>query len=274
MKKYILLIVIILLTGAFFYYQNNTLVSTDYLLKTNKITETIKIVQLSDLHGKSFGNDQQKLVERISEVKPNIIVFTGDLIDSRKYDETNSLLLMELLVQIAPVYFVTGNHEWRSGQFDFLEAKLLELGVSVLRNTVESITIDGSQVLIAGIDDPAKPYNSKEDPFGTVLEKLANETQDDSLNILLSHRPELFSQYANYNFDIVFSGHAHGGQFRFPLIGGIVAPQQGFFPKYDSGVYTLDQTTMIVNRGLGNSLIPLRLFNQPEVVIVTVEKDQ
>jgi uncharacterized protein len=180
------------------------------------------------------------------------------------------------LVGIAPVYYVTGNHEWWSENFPSLEERLKETEVQVMRNTVEEIKIGQDRIQMAGIDDPAKERESYAESV-TVEENIMNSIKGNEargdFNILLSHRPELFSLYTQYEFDLVFSGHAHGGQVRLPFVGGLVAPNQGLFPEYSSGIFQVDQTTMIVNRGLGNSMIPLRVFNRPEIVMVTLRRE-
>lgn len=232
-----------------------------------------KIVQLSDLHSKAFGDDQQTLVKKVMKEKPDLIVFTGDLVDSKKYDEKTSLTLMEKLTDMAPVYYVTGNHEWWSGKYDSLEEKLSDIGVEVMSNTTEEIVIGNERILLTGIDDPAEENTLETEASiaeASIKEALTDiETGD--FHILLSHRPELFSLYAEYQFDLVLSGHAHGGQVRIPFIGGLIAPNQGLFPAYTAGTYKINNTTMIVNRGLGNSIIPQRIFNRPEIVVVTLK---
>lgn len=274
-RKWIYFLSGIALLIFFFYFQNNSIVISNYTISSDKIPSNFngyKIVQLSDLHSKSFGNDQKNIVKKIKNLEPDSIVFTGDLIDLYRYDEETSLILMERLVQIAPVYYVTGNHEWWSGKFDSLEDKLKIIGVQVMRNKTEEITIGTDKIQIIGIDDPANVEESYEETGKTEknITDLIDIEGEDYFQILLSHRPEMFSLYDKYGFDIVFSGHAHGGQFRIPFVGGLIAPDQGFFPEYTSGKYTSDNTTMIVNRGLGNSIIPIRIFNRPEIVVVTL----
>ena len=277
-KRLLYLLLGFVLLTCFFYFQNNSIVTTEYNFSSNKVPQNFigyKIVQLSDLHSKSFGNNQRGLVTKVKKVNPDLIVFTGDLIDSDRYDEKISLTLMEKLVQIAPVYYVTGNHEWWSGKFNSLEDKLKDTGVQVMRNTVEEIIIGNDKIQIIGIDDPAK-LNESYAERAIVEEDITNSIKglEEGVNfkILLSHRPELFSLYTQYEFDVVFSGHAHGGQVRIPFIGGLVAPNQGLFPEYSSGMHDADNATMIVNRGLGNSIIPLRVFNRPEIVVVTLKR--
>lgn len=168
---------------------------------------------------------------------------------------------------------MTGNHEWWSGNFSTLEEKLRNLDVNVLRNTSDEIIIRDEKISIIGIDDPSIGKESY-DEYRIAEEAIKTSSQgleiEDSFKILLSHRPELFSLYKKFDIDLIFSGHAHGGQFRIPFFGGIVAPNQGFLPQYTAGKYTQNISIMIVNRGLGNSIIPQRLFNRPEIVVVTL----
>lgn len=273
-KKWLYLLIGIALLIYFLYFQNNSIVISKYTISSDKIPQNFdgyKIVQLSDLHSKSFGNDQNNLVKKVNSLEPDSIVFTGDLIDSDRYDEEPSLILMERLVQIAPVYYVTGNHEWWSGKFETLEDKLNSIGVQVMRNTTEEIIAGTDKIKIIGIDDPAnigESYVERAQTEESIANSIGEIEGDDHYQILLSHRPEMLSLYSEYGFDVVFSGHAHGGQFRIPFVGGLIAPNQGLFPKYTSGKYESDNTTMIVNRGLGNSIIPIRIFNRPEIVAV------
>ncbi|MEH7247973.1 metallophosphoesterase [Neobacillus niacini] len=260
----------------FFYFQNNSIVTSEYTISSDKLPQNFneyKIVQLSDLHSKSFGNDQSDLVKKVKKLEPDLILFTGDLIDSERYDEKPSLILMERLVQVAPVYYVTGNHEWWSGKFNTLEDKLKNIGVQLLRNTAQEITIGTDKIQIIGIDDPSnveETYVERAKTEENITNSIEEIEGEDNFQILLSHRPEMFSLYSEYGFDVVFSGHAHGGQFRIPFVGGLIAPDQGLFPQYTSGKYKSDNTTIIVNRGLGNSIIPIRVFNRPEIVVVTL----
>lgn len=272
-KKWIICcFVIVCFIGIFFCVQNNAIETTEYTIQSNNIPTTFeeyKIVQLSDLHSKWFGQQQKKLIKEVEKKNPDLIVFTGDLVDSKKYDEQASLSLMEQLVAIAPVYFVTGNHEWWSGKYSSLEEQLRAVGVHVLRNESEVIERNGEEIVLIGIDDPAA-FSREEESIERLQEVMDNSKSNDTYTILLAHRPEWFSAYAEYEIDLIFSGHAHGGQVRLPFIGGLVAPNQGFLPTYDAGMFLNNDSTMIVNRGLGNSIIPLRIFNRPEIVVVTL----
>ncbi|MDQ8734372.1 metallophosphoesterase [Paenibacillus sp. LHD-38] len=274
-KRWLILIpVIILAVIAFLYYENNAIGITRYQLSSDKLPDgfdTYRIVQLTDLHSKSFGKEQSVITRKVKKLKPDLIVMTGDLVDSRRYNAEISLTLMRKMTELAPVYYVTGNHEWGS-RFPALAKGLKELGVHVMRNTSELVKLGDGEIRITGVDDPTFNHEADGDVerinehIGAALEEA--DLSKERYSILLSHRPELFSEYVRNQFDLTFSGHAHGGQVRLPFLGGLVAPGQGFLPRYDGGKYTEGETTMIVSRGLGNSIIPQRLFNRPEVVLV------
>ncbi|WP_079478977.1 metallophosphoesterase [Halobacillus salinus] len=274
-KRIIYILTIILLSLAFSYYQNNVITTTKLTVNSSEIPEGFdgyKIVHLSDLHSKWFGENQQKLMSKIKKEDPDIIVFTGDIIDQEKTSQKPALSLMQQSSDIAPTFFVTGNHEWWSQEFNSLEANLEKAGVKVLRNSSEVLSMGGDQISILGIDDPAN-INDSYAEMGVVsqsLEKTLKDSKKNKFTILLSHRPEMLPVYQDANIDLIFSGHAHGGQVRVPFIGGLIAPDQGLFPKYTAGKYSSDNSTMIVSRGLGNSIIPQRIFNRPEVVSVSL----
>ena len=278
-KKLVILVSTLVVLIIFLYTQNNLIRITNIELEMSKLPKSFdgfKIVHLSDLHSKRFGNDQKPLVSKIKKAKPDLIVFTGDLVDSKHYVEENSLMLINEILKIAPVYFVTGNHEKWSGNFDILEQRLKKQGVKILRNDSVKIKRADEEIQIIGIDDPAfnndMPYADDRSIATRNLETVIAKDSQPSFNILLSHRPELFSTYADLDIDLTFSGHAHGGQVRLPFIGGVIAPNQGFFPKYDSGKYAQKNSIMIVSSGLGNSIIPQRIFNRPQIIIVTLKK--
>ncbi|GAA0178568.1 metallophosphoesterase [Clostridium sediminicola] len=277
-KKITIICLFILSIISFCYIENNFIKVNRMEIENEEIPKAFneyKIVQLSDLHSKLFGKEQKRLVKKVLKEEPDIIVFTGDLIDSKNYNEENSLILMEKLIEASPVYYVTGNHEKWSGKFDDLEEKLIALGVKVLRNESIDIFHNENRIALTGIDDPDFQNNSYNindteiEGWDTFIDGL----EENKFNILLSHRPELFSNYDIIKFNLVFSGHAHGGQVRLPFIGGVVAPNQGFFPEYLSGIYKGQNTLMVVNRGLGNSIIPQRLFNRPEIIVVTLKNE-
>lgn len=276
-KKYIIFISIIIFLGCFLYFENNSIVISKYNVKSNKLPkvfDNFKIVQISDLHNKVFYKDNNTLVKKIKSQKPDIIVITGDLVDRRKYNEENALSFIDKISSIAPIYYVNGNHEGWSGQFASLEKNLKKRGVIVLRNQSLFYEKDKEKILILGVDDPAFNTNSHSEDYMNeeiIKKELTDIYDDEKFRILLSHRPELFELYVHNNIDLAFTGHAHGGQAILPFLGGIIAPNQGFWPKYYKGIYEKNNTVMVVSRGLGNSIIPQRIFNRPEIVSVTLE---
>lgn len=275
-KRLLYLLFTIMALGYFIWFQNNSIATSQTVVRLVNLPvefDQFKIVHLSDLHNKSFGEDQHVLIKKVSELQPDIIVFTGDLIDSDRAGDDAGLILMKELMAVAPVYYVSGNHEWWSGTFSSLERSLNDIGVQVLRNAHNTLEKGKDKINVVGIDDPAYDMNGQSEKLIVEQDifKLREELEEQTFTILLSHRPELLPLYAEYGFDMVFSGHAHGGQFRLPFTQGLVAPNQGFLPTYTAGKHELDHTVMIVSRGLGNSIIPLRLFNRPEIVAVTLE---
>lgn len=233
--------------------------------------EGFKIAHVSDLHNAVFGRKNEKLLSLIRAAKPDIIAITGDLIDSRHTDIDSALAFVEAAAEIAPVYYVTGNHESRL-DFDEIEPRLIAAGARVLRNEAEDIGRGGERIRLAGIDDPSfiRTGGTAEERAAAELEQLGDG--GGTFTVLLAHRPELVEVYAEYGAGLVLSGHTHGGQVRLPLLGGLYAPGQGLLPEYDSGLYSLDETQMVVSRGLGNSVAPLRVNNRPELVIVTLSR--
>ena len=230
-----------------------------------------RIAQVSDLHNSEFGKNNTELLKLLSESRPDIIAITGDLIDANHTDVGIALGFAQESVRIATTYYVTGNHEAASPQYDTLKAGLEEAGVIVLEDEAVSLERNGETITLFGVGDP--DFTVKGDMFGEtaamVSTKLKNlDDGEGGYTILLSHRPELFETYVDCGIDLVFAGHAHGGQFRLPFISGLVAPNQGLFPQYDAGLYTDGSTSMVVSRGIGNSIIPFRFNNRPEIVLV------
>jgi predicted MPP superfamily phosphohydrolase len=270
-KKFFILIVIITVLVCFSYFENNSIVISKYNIKSEtlpKAFDNFKIVQISDLHNKVFYKDNNSLVSKVKSQKPDIIVITGDLVDRRKYNEENALSLIEKIKSVAPMYYVNGNHEGWSGKFASLEKKLKDEGVFVLRNESIKVVKGNNKIEILGVDDPA--FNTSGQSEDIIKKELLDVTDKNNFRILLSHRPELFDSYVYNNIDVVFTGHAHGGQVIIPFIGGILAPNQGLLPKFYKDMYTKNNTTMVVSRGLGNSIFPQRIFNRPEIVTVTL----
>ena len=276
-KKRVLFVVVFVLVVLIVWtlWGNTALEVNEYEVVSDRIPqdfEGFRIAQVSDLHNAEFGEGNENLIELLSQTEPDIIVLTGDLIDSRHTDIEIALNFARRAIKLAPVYYVSGNHEARVREYADLKMGLAEAGVTVLENQKVRITQEGESITLMGIDDPSFRedylFGDSESVARQAIENLQNES--DGYTILLSHRPELFDLYVETEMDLVFSGHAHGGQFRLPFVGGLVAPNQGFFPKYDAGQFTEENTTMIVSRGVGNRIIPIRVNNRPEIGLVTL----
>lgn len=261
--------------SGYLYWGNNSIKVSEYTLSPENLPDGFdgyRIVQISDLHNKDFGNT---LTEKIQTLNPDIIVITGDIIDSYHTDTAVSAEFAKAACEIAPVYYVTGNHESRIEEYESFRAGIESSGVNILDGKTVFLSKNGDEISLAGIDDPmffgSTVLNENLIAFRKELTALSEE-KSEKTSILLSHKPEFFRVYAEFGFDAVFSGHAHGGQIRLPFVGGIYAPGQGLFPEYTEGVYTEGKTNMIVSRGLGNSLFPLRVFNRPEIVVCELSK--
>ena len=275
---------IAMITGAFCYYQNNKISITN--LKVNlKVNNKIRIVQISDLHSKEFGKNNSILYKIIMEQKPDIIVATGDLIDSNMKRINEIIGFCSRLNKKVPVYYILGNNETRCSRLDEIIKKLKEKNINILENEISTIKIKDTVINILGLAemrvDNGKMFYSKinsryeVDNVDSLFRRLENLI---GIKIVLSHYPENYEyvgdySYSKYNFDIMFSGHAHGGQFILPGIGGIFAPGQGLFPKYYKGIYG-EKSKLVVSRGLGNSGFPLRLFNRPDVVVLDITRNK
>lgn len=231
--------------------------------------DNFTIVQLSDLHNAQLGEDNKNVFDRLKTIDADIIVMTGDMIDSRNTKVDVALEFAKEAIKIAPCYYVTGNHEarvsYQGGEYESFKSALIDLGVRVLEN--ESCTIEKGEdkISLVGINDTGFDLNTRID---YLLKEAMSE--GDNYKILLAHRPEYFDLYEGAQ--LIFAGHAHGGQIRLPFIGGLFAPGQGILPKYDGGVYEKDGKSMVVSRGLGNSLFPVRVNNMPEIVVVKLKK--
>lgn len=235
-----------------------------------------RIAHISDLHNTQMGKNNEKLLTMLQNSEPDIIAITGDLIDSRNTNVDVALQFVREAVKIAPCYYVTGNHESRVNEYNELKTGLTSVGVIVLEDDSTKLSIGGESITLIGVNDPSFQtdylFGDSKEVMHSKLTEL--HTDGDGFTILLSHRPELFDIYAEHDIDLILSGHAHGGQFRIPFIGGVVAPNQGFFPGFDAGIYTDGNTNMIVSRGVGNSILPLRINNRPEVLLVELNSDK
>lgn len=248
---------------------------SEYTLNYDRLPESFRgfrIVQLSDLHMMQFGEDNSRLLSLVSEQGPDIIVLTGDFMNRSGGDGFQAEELrpfLRSLSEIAPCFFVSGNHDWASGEiYDFAEI-LDECGIDYLRNEYILLEHDGDSVVLAGAEDPNGWADMPKPP--EFIESVRQEHPDEFL-ILLGHRDNWLNRYPDLDVDLIFCGHGHGGIVRLPLIGGLLGTDFRFFPKYDGGVFNEGNYDLVVSRGLGNSNPVPRFLNPPEIVTVILEK--
>lgn len=263
--KIAIIATVIILGLVFAYYENHHLVVTEYDIKRADIDQALDgytIVQISDLHNASFGANNSRLIEKIKLQKPDMVVITGDIVDSGHTNINRAINFCTELGDICPSYYVTGNHEYwlEPEEYDELMTGIEKTGVKILNNTTVSVNAGETEFALIGLDDRNLRDNT--------LQSMILALDSDVLNIVLAHEPQNISSYQTAGADIVITGHAHGGQFRLPGIGGLVAPDQGFNPEYTEGIVRTGNLDMVISRGLGNSFIPIRLFNDPEVVVI------
>lgn len=271
-KRKVILISVAVLAAAlaiWTFITNITVGLTRYTVCFSSLPEQFdgfRIAQVSDFHNADFWGAEDAVINAVKEVKPDIIAITGDLVDSTYPNVEVSLSLAGRLSEIAPCYYITGNHEAWIGDDNFkrLTEGLSECGVTILRDSTAVLQKNGAELLIAGIDDPVMSYG-----IDNIPQIVGN---DERFTVLLSHRPEYYEVYKSSGVQLVLSGHAHGGQFRLPFLGGLYAPHQGMLPEYDCGIYQDGDFALAVSRGIGNSVFPVRFNNQPEVVAVELRR--
>lgn len=244
---------------------DNSLLVQPYTLYTEKVTVPLRLVVIADLHSCLYGGNQSLLYEAIKLQSPDVLLFCGDIYDD-DLPEDNTLLLLDALNTQYPSYYVTGNHEFRRGQVGMIKDLFVEYGVTVLEGQCDTLQIGSQQINICGVDD----FSIGHSAYTQQLAAASQEANDLYYTVLLAHRPEQIELYAGYGFDLVLSGHAHGGQWRIPgVLNGLLAPDQGLFPRYAGGAYTVKDTTLIVSRGLAkeSTMVP-RIYNRPELVVI------
>lgn len=317
--------------ALFYLFENNAITTTKLTYCSPRVPEGFdgcRIVQVSDLHNKTFGKGNKKLIRKIRNLQPDMIFFTGDLIDKRRPNLQGALEFAIQASNIAPAYFVTGNHEQWSGIWEELIPGLEEGGITVLDNQYVTLFRGDDALFLIGLadidfisysgemDGGVMPKERKarlnrgktryspaqKDAFEAQLHKLCHQVdlewpsvmpyrdvaEKTPFKILLSHKPEFAEIYARQGVDFIFCGHAHGGQVRLPFIGGLYAPGQGVLPRFTNGMYDLTKlnkkedldeisrinTAMVVSRGMGDSVIPMRVGNRPELVEVTLRRSR
>lgn len=293
-KKYCFIILAILVASVVWnIYWNSTITVHTYIHAGEDVPEDFdgfRIVQLTDVHSVRNEKQGQLIYDKTVEQEPDIICVTGDLVDSRYYaangveGEALTLELLEKLVELAPVFFIYGNHEMillDDPENNAFKVAVEALGVQLINNEVITCAKEkgGEEIYIAGIQDPSTLYkdyryaylSNNAERMEAMLDVVTEGIGSDEFVLLLSHRPEYLELYDQYPVDLCLTGHAHGGQFRLPFIGGVYAPGQGFFPEYTVGLYETADLEMYVGTGIGNSVIPVRIFNPPEILTIILE---
>lgn len=283
-RKNILIVVILLviIAAAKIYFDNNFLEVSQYIVKSNKIPTSFKdfkILQLSDLHSKNFGNRNNKLIKKVNSENPDIIVMTGDMVNTKDTDFEVFINLAEQISKRYDTYYIVGNHEQNltDDKRKILIDKLNEIGIRVLDNEKVTITRGTESINLYGLWFALRYYKdlnneyTKDVFFGAKqIQTVLGNLDIDSYNILLTHNPLYADTYSNWGADLTLSGHIHGGMIRIPFIGGLLSPERKFFPKYDAGKYQVNGKILIVNRGLGNGDFGIRVFNRPEISVITL----
>lgn len=228
----------------------------------------LRIVELSDLHGRSFGRDNAVLLRRVAEAQPDIICICGDFVDENS-DLSMLPPLLGGLVAIAQTYFVTGNHEWQLAELPELLARMRALGVTVLQNDYRILERSGQRLVIAGVDDPCGPYDQKTPR--ELVEEIRLAVGPSVPIVMLAHRNDTIALWAELGVDLVLTGHCHGGVIRIPFVGGVFGSHRTLFPKYDAGLFEKDGTKLYVSRGLGYTNVHFRLFNRPHLPVLVLQ---
>lgn len=280
--EYIAMAVLVLATSLYI-FDNYTVGTKIFRLKEKKIPRSfdgLRILHLSDLHNSNYGINNDLLVKKINQLNPDLVFYTGDMVDERSTERSNFITLAKALSEKYPAYYVTGNHEdsLRQGDKNKLLAEVENLGINILHNEKISLNRDGSEVNLYGLNLESKYYRKTYDRFTRELQ-LSKEKLEEILGVkeagytmMLAHNPLYFDAYSAYGADLIFSGHVHGGLIRLPIIGGILSPDRFFNPKYDRGLFEDKGSTMITSPGLGG--IKFRFFNRPMIYLVVLESAQ
>ncbi len=246
---------------------NEKLTIRYYEIESNKINDNVRIAFVADLHSCYYGEGQTELLSCIDEQQPDIILFGGDIVDDDlPFD--NAVTVLKSLAGKYPCYYVSGNHEYWSGKIDIIKQMIAGYGIIILEGQGETVAVNEQLINICGVDDA----EIGESNFMQQIVNAEGQTDPTLFTIFIAHRPEYINTYLQYDFNLILSGHAHGGQWRIPgIINGLLAPNQGFFPKYAGGIYEFSDKTFIVSRGLAkeSTRIP-RIFNPPELVMVDI----
>lgn len=275
LRAFVLCLLVLALLAGGLWFGNNVLQTEEFTFRSGDLPAGFdgwRVMVLADLHGKSFGSQQEKLLAAVKNEAPEAIFLIGDLVDERTEDaEGYCTQLGAALSALAPTYYVTGNHEWARHDAPAIKKILQEAGVTVLSNEFLPIGRGDDTVILAGIDDP-NGYADQKTP-----EQLASELYaacGDPFWLLLAHRNDHFAaQYSLLGADLTISGHGHGGCIRLPFTDGLLGTQRNLLPSHTAGFYEDNGCTLFVTRGLGNVGITFRVFNRPQIAVITVEKE-
>lgn len=263
-------------------YDVNRFVIRKYTLSSSKVNSPYHFVMLSDLHGKSFGKDNERLLKEIDRIKPEGIYIAGDMITARPgKDFSRTAAFIRKLSEKYPVYYGSGNHEYRieiypnkyKDMSEKFEAAIRQKGIERLKN--RKVLVENRNISVYGIEIDKEFYKKTHVPkmTGAYIEKKLGKADKERFNILIAHNPSYFSAYAAFGADLVLAGHVHGGVARLPFLGGVISPSFRLFPKYDGGRYEEGESVMILGRGLGTHTIPVRFLNPGELVEIVVRPD-
>ena len=266
-KCYIMLaIVMVLIIVTLFGFRTDIKIAT-VDVQSDKLSASLKLALITDLHSCDYGENQKELLDKIYHQDPDVVLLGGDIVDD-VLPQANAKEFLSAISEKYPTIYVTGNHEFWSGEVDEIKQMIKEYGVFVLEGSSITLDINEQEITIFGIDDP----EVGETQFNQQFQNCVDNLQSNDFSVLLTHRPERIPTYSNYEFDLILAGHAHGGQWRIPgIVNGVFSPNQGLFPEYAGGLYEFENTSMVVSRGLAreSTKVP-RIFNQPEVVIINI----
>lgn len=267
-KHWWILLVLAILVILTLIALDERLILRTYTVASPKLTAEVRLAVVTDFHSSDNADD---VVAMVASCAPDAVLLVGDLFDddTQNRPTERTLSLMRQLSALYPCYYVSGNHEAWTGEMDALYQQTEEAGVTVLRMSSGVLTVRGQRIALCGVPDPYEMVFSGAPDTEEQIRQALEDVDSADFTVLLAHRPELLAKYAQFPFDLVVSGHAHGGQVRIPgVLNGLYAPNQGWFPKLAGGAYTQDGTTLIVSRGLAVRTRLPRIFNRPEVVLV------
>ena len=277
----IMFLVVIIATLGLIYISTNVIKTKKYQVKNSKLPEEfngLKIAHISDVHSKIFGKDNSGVIDRVIKENPDVVIMSGDIIDKREEDIEKFISMYKKIYERYPTYYSIGNHERKLGWKKYKKyLKMLQMcGVHVIINGSEKLIKNDKHIIINALKfrenmQPKVLTKEKEEEFISYMKNKLKNLDTKDFNILIAHDPENFKMYKQLGVDLVFSGHVHGGLIRFGKI-CLLSPRRTFFPKYSYGKNTEENTTIITSAGMGKATLPIRLFNRPEIVIVTLYK--